>query len=131
MRRLPRIAVTSEVPSAAVCGVLRPILFLPESSLALQPEQLEHVLLHELAHLKRRDLLLNAAQSLLHILYWFNPVLWFAGRQLRHLREVCCDATVANLLRERTGDYSRTLLELAERALNSNVGPALGMLGLF
>jgi beta-lactamase regulating signal transducer with metallopeptidase domain len=131
LRRFPRIAVTAEVPSAAVCGVFRPMLFLPESSLALPPEQLEHVLLHELAHLKRRDLLVNAAQSLLHIIYWFNPALWFAGRQLRHLREICCDATVGNLLRERTGEYSQTLLELAGRALNSNVGPALGLLGLF
>ena len=131
LRRLPRIAVTGEVPSAAVCGVFRPILFLPESSLALPPEQLEHVLLHELAHLKRRDLLINAAQSVLHIIYWFNPVLWFAGRQLRHLREICCDATVGNLLRERTGEYSRTLIELADRALNLNVGQALGLLGLF
>ena len=92
---------------------------------------MEHVLLHELAHLKRRDLLVNAAQSFLHILYWFNPVLWFAGRQLRHLREICCDATVGNLLRERTGEYSRTLVGIGRPRVELERRSVTGPLGLF
>jgi beta-lactamase regulating signal transducer with metallopeptidase domain len=72
LRRLPRLVMTDGVPSAAVCGVFRPILFLPEAYRDLPREPLGHILLHELAHLKRRDLLVNAGQSVLHLLYWFK-----------------------------------------------------------
>jgi bla regulator protein BlaR1 len=131
LRRLPRVVITDAVPSAAVCGILRPILFLPESYQDLPREQLGHILLHELAHLKRGDLIVNAVQSLLHIVYWFNPVLWLAARRLRHLREICCDATVANLLRERTSDYCVTLVNAADRLSGAGFGMGLGLLGLF
>jgi beta-lactamase regulating signal transducer with metallopeptidase domain len=131
LQRRPRAVMTDALPSAAVCGLFRPVLFLPESYLGLPREALGHILLHELAHVKRGDLIVNAAQSLLHIVYWFNPALWFAARRLRQLREICCDAAVANVLRERTRDYCATLVHAAERAAGCAVEPGLGLLGLF
>lgn len=131
VRQLPRVLITESLPSAAVCGIFRPTLFLPKSYLDLPSEQLGHILLHELAHLKRGDLVVNAVQALLHIVYWFNPMLWIAGRRLRHLREMCCDATVSAVLRERTHDYCVTLLNAAERASRGGMEMGLGLLGLF
>ena len=54
---------------------------------------------------------------LLQIVYWYNPLLWLVRRHLHHLRELSCDGTVAELLRERTAAYRQTLLETARRML--------------
>ncbi|MHC4289123.1 MAG: polysaccharide biosynthesis/export family protein, partial [Planctomycetota bacterium] len=63
--------------------------------------------------------------------YWFNPLLWMIRRTLQNLRELCCDATVARLLRENTCHYRQTLLETARQLLAEPVDPGLGLLGLF
>ncbi|MHC4619762.1 MAG: M56 family metallopeptidase, partial [Planctomycetota bacterium] len=67
----------------------------------------------------------------LQIVYWFNPVLWFVRRQLQHLRELCCDATVARILRGETVDYRETILETGRRLLAHPVEAGMGLLGLF
>ena len=56
---------------------------------------LEHALLHEFAHVKRRDPLINAACFALHLVYWFHPLVWIARCRLSTLREVACDARAA------------------------------------
>ena len=91
----------------------------------------EHILLHELAHIKRGDLLVHAVYMIVQIAYWFNPLLWIIRRTLQNLRELCCDATVAKLLREDTVHYRQTLLETARQLLAEPVDPGLGLLGLF
>jgi beta-lactamase regulating signal transducer with metallopeptidase domain len=131
MRRPPRLVLTSNVQSAGVCGVWRPLVLLPESYCELSHEQLGHVFAHEFAHLKRGDPIVNAIQSLLHIVYWFNPALWLAGRRLRDLREICCDAAVSVRLRERTREYGLTLLTAAAHCPQARLEPELGLLGLF
>ncbi|MBE0538035.1 MAG: hypothetical protein IH624_20425, partial [Phycisphaerae bacterium] len=67
----------------------------------------------------------------LQIAYWFNPLLWVIRRPMQELRELCCDATVARVLRERTGGYRETLLETARRLVAEPVSPGMGLLGLF
>jgi len=91
----------------------------------------EHMLLHELAHIKRGDLVMHSLYMLLQIVYWYQPLLWLVRRHLHHLRELSCDGTVAELLRERTPAYRQTLLETARRMLTASVEPGLGLLGLF
>ena len=131
MRRPPRLVLTSCVQSAGICGVWRSAVLLPESYCDLSHEQLGHVFAHEFAHLKRGDLIVSAIQSLLHVVYWFNPVLWLAGRRLRDLREICCDAAVSVRLRERTREYGLTLLTAAALPSQARLEPELGLLGLF
>ena len=70
-------------------------------------------------------------QSLLHVVYWFNPALWLVARRLRDLREICCDAAVSLRLRERTREYGLTLLAAAARRPQVQIEPELGLLGLF
>ncbi len=132
LRRVPAVAVTKKLATPAVFGVLRPVLLMPQGSLSkLSRKDTEHMLLHELAHIKRGDLLTHGLYMLLQILYWYNPLLWLVRRQMHHLRELSCDATVAGLLREQTKAYRQTLLDSARRLLATSVEPGLGLLGLF
>jgi beta-lactamase regulating signal transducer with metallopeptidase domain len=131
LSRLPAIVFSEEVSAPAVYGVFNPVLLLPASSASLDREDAEHVLLHELAHLKRGDLWLHGLCLVLQVIYWFNPLLIWARRQLKHVRELCCDITVATHLREKTMEYRKTLLETARRLLSENTEPALALLGVF
>ena len=132
LRRLPRIIVSGDIASPAVFGVLRPTLLLPSRHLAKGLEKnTEHVLLHELAHIKRGDLWVHAVYMVLQIVHWFNPLLWLVRRHLQHLRELCCDASVARVLREETSGYRQTILDTARRLLARPVEPGIGLLGLF
>ncbi len=130
--RIPRVVVVRKLTTPAVFGVFRPVLLMPKGYLRkLSRKDTEHMLLHELAHIKRGDLHMHGLYMLLQIVYWYNPLLWLVRRQLHHLRELSCDATVANLLREQTQAYRQTLLETARRFLARSTEPGLGMLGLF
>ncbi len=132
LRRPVKIILSDSVVCPAVFGIFRPVLVMPASSLKdLSDSDLRHHLLHELAHIKRGDLLIHAGYMLVQLCYWFNPLVWMVGRQLQHLREVCCDATVARVLKDKTPQYRETLLETARRLLAQPVEPGMGLLGLF
>jgi beta-lactamase regulating signal transducer with metallopeptidase domain/prefoldin subunit 5 len=75
-------------------GVLRPTVALPAHSRRWSRARLEAVMLHELAHVRRRDALTQLVASLACALYWFHPLTWLAARQMRVLREYACDDEV-------------------------------------
>jgi len=132
LRRKPRVVTTASIRSPAVFGMVHPVLLMPVGYIrGLSRRDTEYMLLHELAHIKRGDLAAHSLCMLLRLVYWYNPLLWIVGRQLRHLRELCCDATVASLLRDKTSEYRQTLLETARRFLATPVEPGLGLVGLF
>jgi bla regulator protein blaR1 len=73
-------------------GVLKPIILIPATLLTgLSNSQLEVIIAHELAHIKRHDYLLNGVQSLMEVLYFFHPAMWLLSAQIRIERENCCD----------------------------------------
>lgn len=79
-----------EVPT--VVGWLRPVILLPASALTgLRPEQLEAILAHELAHVRRYDYLVNIVQTVVEILGFYHPAVWWVSRRIRIERENCCD----------------------------------------
>ncbi|OGD37606.1 MAG: hypothetical protein A2V45_00190 [Candidatus Aminicenantes bacterium RBG_19FT_COMBO_58_17] len=130
--RLPAIVFSKDAKAPAVYGMFRPVLLLPASYLdSLSREDAEHVLLHELAHLKRGDLWLHGLCLLLQIVYWFNPLLIWTRRQMKHVREICCDLTIANVLKEKTMKYRETLLNTARELLTETAEPGMGLLGVF
>ncbi|MBN2589971.1 MAG: M56 family metallopeptidase, partial [Sedimentisphaerales bacterium] len=130
LRKIPQIAFSDNISSPAVFGTFKPVLIL-SSDISLSQKSMEHILLHELAHIKRLDLKVNTLTTLLQIVYWFNPLLFFTGKRLRHLRELCCDATVARILREQTSDYRMTIMESASRYFTKPTELGMGLLGLF
>jgi len=131
LRKLPGIVLSRNIASPAVFGTFRPVLVLPADTVRhLSQKRTEHILLHELAHIKRGDLKINSFYMLLQIVYWFNPMLWLLRGRLQHLRELCCDATVAGILREKTTDYRETILQNAKWLLTGPARSGIGLLGL-
>jgi uncharacterized protein involved in exopolysaccharide biosynthesis len=101
-----------EVPT--VIGWLRPVILLPAATLAgLAPEQLEAILAHELAHVRRFDYLVNACQCALETLMFYHPAVWWISRCTREERENCCDDLVVQVCGNRLA-YARALAALAE-----------------
>jgi HEAT repeat protein/beta-lactamase regulating signal transducer with metallopeptidase domain len=93
-------------------GVVRPTVVMPATADAWPPDRLRIVLLHELAHVKRRDCLTHMLAQLACALYWFNPLAWVAARRVRAERERACDDLV--LAAGTPGaDYADQLLEIA------------------
>jgi len=132
LRRVPRIVFSTKVCCPAVFGLFRPVLLVPADQIATMTRlEVRHVLLHELAHIKRGDLLMHSVYMVLVTLYWFNPLLWLIRKHVQNLRELCCDATVARCLREETHAYRDTLLATGRALLARPVDPGLGLLGLF
>lgn len=108
------VVVTDSIKSPALFGFIRPRLLLPEGVLErLSPKELRYVFLHELAHLKRRDIYVGWLMMFLQVLHWFNPLVWLAFRQMRAERELACDGLVlATTGTEESYSYGQTIVEL-------------------
>ena len=95
LRTPPRVCITSGIRSPAVCGLWQPTLLLQPSFLNdVDTDEARLILRHELAHIRRGDLLSHALLCLLLAIHWFNPVLWLAFIRIRLDREAACDADV-------------------------------------
>ena len=116
--------------SPAVCGLFRPVILLPRTLAEnLSAVQLRAVLLHELFHLRRKDVWVNCAQALLQVIYWWHPLLWLANARIRRLREEAVDDAVMLALRDEADGYAPTLLEVARLALTRPL-LSLGLVGI-
>jgi len=92
VNRVLPVVQSRAVTSPALFGFIRPWLLLPDGLVEkLSPRELHFVFLHELAHLKRRDIAVNWLMTLVQILHWFNPMVWFAFDRMRADRELACD----------------------------------------
>jgi bla regulator protein BlaR1 len=104
VRRSLRLVESAQVSSPAIMGLFTPTLLLPADARdKFTPRELRYIFLHELAHLKRGDVAIQALIALLQIIHWFNPVLWYAFRRLRADREPATDALVLS----RTGEADK------------------------
>ncbi len=92
LRRATRVFESARVLTPMVVGTLKPVVLLPASVLTgLAPCQLEALLAHELAHLRRWDDLANLLQCVIETLLFYHPILWWISRVAREERELCCD----------------------------------------
>lgn len=125
-----QLKVSAETGSPAICGLWKPTIILPQHLLGkLNTEQLRQVFIHELAHWKRFDLQLNCLQTLLLILYFYNPLVWLAHLMLRRLREQAVDETALVALNGQSAQYSATLLDIASLTPAPD-GASLQLLGI-
>ncbi len=122
-----------EVPwidTPAVWGLVRPVLLVPPGlSETLTPGGLTWVILHEFAHIRRRDAWVVLLQRLVQVAYVFHPVVWLANRMIDQTREFACDdaaLALAEVPRRDCGEGFLSILELARGAGNATV-PALGI----
>lgn len=104
-------------------GLFRPVVFVPSEADDWPDERRRLVLLHELAHVRRWDWVTQLAAHVVCAMYWYNPFVWLAVRQMRVERERACDDAVL-ASGARPSDYARELIALAMRLSNSRM-PAL------
>lgn len=109
IRRSVRLLRSARVEVPMVAGWLRPVILLPLSAFTqLSPAQLEAVLAHELAHVRRHDFLVNLLQSILETLLFYHPAVWWLSSRIREERELCCDDAAVGLCKDAL-DYARAL----------------------
>lgn len=105
---------SSIVDVPTVVGWLRPIILLPASALSgLSPVQLEAVLAHEIAHIRRHDYLVNLLQTLVETLLFYHPAVWWVSKQIRVERENCCDDLAVSLCGDPL-EYAQALADLEQ-----------------
>ncbi len=121
-----RLLVSDRIAGPMTLGWIKPVILVPTQILTgLSAPQLEAILLHELAHVARYDYLVNLLQSVVEVVLFYHPAVWWLGRQIRDIREECCDETALRLGANRLV-YAKALAGLAELHLD---GPALAATG--
>ncbi len=131
LRRRIGLRLSPNATSPAVCGLLRPMILIPQSiAPRLQSHDLQAVLLHELAHVKRGDLWINLVQTLLQIAYFYNPLLWLANAMIRRTREQAVDETVLVAMGETASQYPETLVNIAKLAFTRRPALSLRLIGV-
>lgn len=111
----------------ALVGFWRPRLLMPVSVLRdFDRRELRLIFLHELGHLRRRDVAINWIVAGLQILHWFNPVLWLAFARLRVDRELACDELVLSIAQQQERRaYGQTMIKLLQTLFRGTVLPGL------
>lgn len=113
LKRMPRLLVSVRVQVPMAIGWLKPVVLIPASMVTgLTPAQLDMLLLHELAHIRRHDYLVNFLQTLVEILLFFHPCVYWISKQMRNEREYCSDDIAVH----HCGDpiaYAHTLADTA------------------
>lgn len=116
VNRRPSLRACAGLRAPMLAGVFRPVLLLPEESLNEGPDTMRFILVHELTHYKRRDILLKTLALLANIVHWFNPFMWYMMRLVERDTELACDeAALRQLPPEDHAAYGRTILNAVER----------------
>ena len=114
LKKRVRLVRSLLVETPLVVGLLRPMILLPSALLTgLTPEQLEAILAHELAHVRRYDYLVNLLQTMVETLLFYHPAAWWISRRMRLERELCCDDVAAGVCGDRIG-YAEALAAVEE-----------------
>jgi len=116
-----RIGLSASIDSPLSFGLLKPVILLPVQARDWTESLMTDVLLHELSHIKRLDWLTTLLAYVVASLYWMNPLVWIALKQMRDQSEHSCDSAVLAAGRRDT-DYAENLLDVATRCLHARRG---------
>ena len=122
---LPRLLVSDGVPMPVVCGIAKPAIVMPAAAREWTDGRRRAVLCHEIAHLRRRDLVVNLLGRLACAIHWFNPLVWYAAWRLRIESERACDDMVIGV-GTRPSEYADHLLQIVCVAARSRT-PAVAL----
>lgn len=127
----PRVRVLPDLPSPVVWSLFRPALLWPKGLQdLLSNEGRRAVLVHELAHLVRKDHWFRWLELAAAVVHWWNPLFWLARRQMRFQAELACDAWVTGTLPDDRRAYAEALLEVCARTTRAAApSPAVGVGG--
>ena len=111
LRRKIRVRRTNCINAPLITGLFRPTLVLPD--VEISPVELRYILLHELTHLARRDLIYKWFAMLVNAVHWFNPLIYFVVRQINRECEISCDLEVTkDMTEQEKAGYMNTILML-------------------
>lgn len=114
LRRPIRLYESAIADVPAVVGWLRPVILLPVSALTqLTPGQVEALLAHEFAHIRRHDYVINLFQTCIETQFFYHPAVWWVGRCMRQEREHCCDDIAVQICGDPVA-YARALTDLEQ-----------------
>lgn len=116
IKRVIPIYMSTYYKSPFICGIMMPSIYLPENVYhKIDEAELKYIILHEMAHYKRKDLIYNFMTVMVLILHWFNPLMWFVIKDIRYDREVLCDAYVMEKIEnDEIIPYGKTLIFLSK-----------------
>lgn len=121
LRRGVELRETARITTPMVVGVLRPLVLVPMGLMAgLSVKEVEAILAHELAHIRRHDYFVNLVQSLVEVVYFFHPVLWWLSNRIRTEREHCCDDLAMAVCDDRLS-LAHALVRVAEFRYESSL----------
>ncbi|HBL45583.1 MAG TPA: hypothetical protein DDZ90_19565, partial [Planctomycetaceae bacterium] len=116
MKKIPALRISDETDAPFAIGVFRPSILFPRLLVeSLHPDQRAIVLAHELAHIRRRDLLMGWFETVLSLVWWFHPGMWWLKKSLRQTREDCCDDLLLTHGLANPERYCETLIDAASR----------------
>ena len=127
---LPEVRECAEVTSPMVVGAASPVVLLPEGFADHAEDEVRAALLHELAHVKRRDYLTNGVCQVAVLPVLWHPVAYGVQQRIRRTREMVCDQMAAREMRSELG-YARCLLTMARRMLGGGLADRPEFVGLF
>ena len=115
-RNIP-VYSTAFLKSPVIVGLFNPRIYLPIHLISdFNATDMRYMLLHELQHYRHKDALASYLMNFFGVLYWYNPCVWYALKEMRNEREVACDTSVLKLLDESDyEDYGNTLINFAEK----------------
>lgn len=106
------IQLSTAVSTPMVIGFFKPVILLPVSTLTrLSQQQVEAILVHELAHIRRNDFLVNTIQSIVELVFFYHPVVWWVSSRIRLERENCCDDLTVSVTGQNV-DYAEALVNI-------------------
>ena len=119
-----KLAESTLVEVPTVIGWLRPMILIPSSAFTgLTASQLEAILAHELAHIRRHDFFVNLVQSVIETLLFYHPAVWWLSKRIREEREHCCDDVAVSVCDSRS-EYIRALVEMESLRSRSSLAMA-------
>ncbi|WP_461207154.1 M56 family metallopeptidase [Clostridium sp. DL1XJH146] len=116
-----------KINSPCVFGFIRPKLLLPHNILSeLSYVEMRYVLLHELSHKKRKDILINYMEMFARVIHWFNPLIWFSLNKMQEDCEIACDAYVLSHIKSvEHKNYGETIINLVNRISFRSWNPSI------
>ncbi len=114
IRRKIIVYFNTRLESPAVYGSFRPKIIIPRDAISkLSAEELKYIFMHELSHIRRKDLIMNVIIAVIHVFHWFNPVIWFSFHKMKQDCEIACDASVLSLLSsDEKKKYGHTIINM-------------------
>jgi len=120
------IMLQNVLNTPAITGVFYPKILLPHTVINLTDKDISYILMHELAHYKRKDIPVNYLLLALQAIHWFNPILWYCFRKMRQDMEIAADEIVLEKLDSiEHKEYGKTLLSMLENLSNTKFIPKL------